>query len=120
MNATRWICIVAVAAAGTGFVSTVIANETELSSKGNYSSTDINSNSGAQLGAAGSATPDRSGDSASLPSSNNSAAQMGSGLNANPGAQLNNDTQTTSAPPVDSDANTPEQAITTPTAPGTK
>jgi hypothetical protein len=34
---------------------------------------------------------------------------MGSGLNANPGAQLNNDVKATSEPPADSEGNTPEK-----------
>jgi hypothetical protein len=41
---------------------------------------------------------------------------MGSGVNANAAAQLNNETQATSAPPVDSDSNTPERPRTTDTS----
>ena len=120
MDATRWIRIAAVAAAAAGLTGTVIANESDLSSKDNHSSTDINSNSAAQLGPDQSATPLRSGDSTAQHGSDNSAAQMGSGLNANPGAQLNNETQATSAPPADSDGNTPEQSDTTRTDTGAK
>ena len=107
MNATRWIGIVAVAAA-TGLTGTAIANETN-STTGDHSSTGINNNSAAQLGPATSATPQRKGDSSAKHGSDNSAAQMGSGLNANPGAQLNNDVKATSEPPADSEGNTPEK-----------
>jgi hypothetical protein len=80
----------------------------------------FNSNSAAQLGADKSATQHRRGDSTAQRGSNNSAAQLGSGLNANAGAQLDNDTQATSAPPVNSDTNTPEQAATTDAKTGAK
>ena len=119
MNATRWIRIVAVAAAA-GFAGAAIANETELSPKSDQSPTDINSNSAAQLGPNQSAVPHRSGDSTVQHGSDNSAAQLGSGSNGNPGAQLNNETQATSAPPVDSDSNTAEQPVTTRTDTGIK
>ena len=120
MNATKWIRIVAIAAAAAGFTGTVIANESELSSKVDQSSTDSNKNSAAQLGPGQSAAPLRSGDSTAQRGSDNAAAQLGSGSNGNPGAQLNNETQATSAPPVDSDGNTPEQPVTTRTDTGTK
>jgi hypothetical protein len=103
-----------------GFAGTAIANETELSAKSDHSPTDINSNSAAQLGPNQSAVPHRSGDSTALHGSDNSAAQLGSGSNGNPGAQLNKETQATSAPPVDSDSNTGEQPVTTRTDTGIK
>ena len=120
MNATRWIRIVAVAAAAAGFAGTAIGNETKLSAKSDQSPTDINSNSAAQLGPNQSAVPHRSGDSTAQHGSDNSAAQLGSGSNGNPGAQLNNETQATSAPPVDSDNNTAEQPVPTRTHTGIK
>jgi hypothetical protein len=110
MNATRWIRIAVVAGAAAGFTSTVIANETDSSSRSDYSAT-VNGNPAAQLGPGGSTTPQRSGDSTAQHGSNNSSAQMGSGLNANSGAQLNNDPQATSAPPVDWDGNAPKQPV---------
>jgi hypothetical protein len=116
MNATRWMRIIAVAAAAAGFTATTGANETEPSSKGDHASTDINNNSAAQLGPSQSATPRRSGDSTAQHGSTNPPAQMGSGVNANAAAQLNNETQATSAPPVDSDSNTPERPRTTDTS----
>jgi hypothetical protein len=111
MNAKRWTHLIAVAAAA-GFTVTAVANESELSPKGNQASTKINNNSAAQLGPAGSATPRRSGDSTAQRGSDNPAAQLGSGSNANPAAQLNNETQATPSPPVDSDSNTPEKPVT--------
>jgi len=119
MNATRWMRIVAVAAAAA-FAGTAIANETESSAKGDQSATDVNANSAAQLGPDQSAAPHRPGDLTAQHGSDNSAAQLGSGSNGNPGAQLNNETQATSAPLVDSDANTPEQPVTTRTDTGSK
>lgn len=120
MNATRWMRIVAVAAAAAAFAGTAIANETESGAKGDQSATDVNANSAAQLGPDQSAVPRRSGDLTAQHGSDNSAAQLGTGLNGNPGAQLNNETQATSAPPVDSAGNTPEQPVTTRTDTGTK
>jgi hypothetical protein len=118
MNATRWIRILAVAAAVTGFTATAIANEAEPSSEANQASTGSNTNSAAQLDH--SAAPRRSGDSTTQHGTNNSAAQMGSGANGNAAAQLNNETQATSAPPVDTDSNTPEQATTNGAATATR
>ena len=110
MNATKWIRIGAVAVAAAGLAGTVIANEGELSSKSDQSPTAIDSNSAAQLGWDKSAMPQRKGDSPSQRGGDNTAAQMGSGVNANPAAQLNNETQETSAPPTDSDVDTTEQS----------
>lgn len=103
MNTRRLIRMVAVAAAAASFTGTVIANETEPSTNGDRSVVDINSNSPSQLGNE-SATPQRTGDSTTQNGSDDAAAQLGSGVNENASAQLNNDTQATSAPPANSDS----------------
>ena len=113
MNVSRSIGIVVLATATAGITGSVIANGTDLRSNGSQSSTDVNSNSAAQLGTDKSPTQHRIGDSTAQRGTNNSAAQMGSGVNANPGAQLDNETQPTSTPPVDSDSNAPETPVPT-------
>jgi hypothetical protein len=113
MNSRRWMRIVTVAVATAGLTGTVMANEPTEISKGDHSSSDINSNSAAQLGPVESATQQRKGDSSAQRGSDNAAAQMGSSVNANPGAQLNNDTRATPAPPADADTNTAPQPVKT-------
>src|SRR5689334_7299771 len=113
MNSKQWFRIVAVAVATTGFTGSVIADEATPSWKGHHSSTETNSNSAAQLGPVQSATPQRKGDSSAQRGSDNAAAQMGSSVNANAGAQLNNEPRATSAPPADADSNTAAQPVKT-------
>ena len=109
MNATKWVRIYAVAAAAAGLSGTVMATDAGLTPQHDQSSTDLNS--AAQLGPGRSAAPQRKGDSSVQHGTDNAAAQLGSSLNANPGAQLNNDTQGTSTPPADSDDNTAGQPV---------
>lgn len=111
MNATRWIGIVAVGAAAAGLMGMATANEAELTPKSDQSQVDLDSNSAAQLGWDKSSAQQRRGDSSARHGSDNSAAQMGSGVNANPGAQLDNETPATSTPPADSDRGTAEQPV---------
>ena len=113
MKASKCICIVALVAA-TGFSGAVLGNGTELSQKNDQASTSTD-NSAAQLGPAGSATQRRSGASIAQKGTDNTAAQMGNGVNGNAAAQLNNDTEATSAPPADSDDNSPKASQRTDT-----
>lgn len=61
MNATRWMIHFITVAAAAGVTATAIAHESEPTLTGNQASTDVNSNSAAQLGPAESATPRGSG-----------------------------------------------------------